>query len=125
VTEQPSRRIRVVSPRTRAVRASGPRAVRRDIGEQTVVGEVFMASLIRSQLRLAVGVLLICAVLVGGLPLLFVLEPGLAEVALLGFPLPWVLLGVAVHPALVVGAWLYVRQAERNETDFADLVERS
>jgi hypothetical protein len=30
-----------------------------------------------------------------------------------------------VHPVLIGGAWFYVRQAERNEHDFADLVERS
>ena len=41
----------------------------------------------------------------------------------LGLPLPWLLLGVLVYPALVVGAWLYIRQAERNEAEFSDLVQ--
>lgn len=125
MSEQPPRRVRVVSPRTRAVRTSGRRAVSRDIGEQTIVGEVYMASLVRIQLRLAIGVLLIFVVLLGGLPLLFLAEPGMSDVHVLGVPLPWLLLGVVVHPALVVAALLYVRQAERNEADFADLVERS
>ena len=125
MTDQPGRRVRVVSPRTRAVRTPGRRAVTRDIGEQTVVGEVFMASLVRIQLRLALGMLLLMAVLIGGLPLLFLAEPALADYAVFGLPLPWVLLGFVVHPVLVGGAFFYIRQAERNEHDFADLVERS
>lgn len=127
MTEQqhPPRRVRVVSPRTRAVRTAGRRAVSRDIGEQTNLGEVYMASLVRIQLRLAIGILLIFTVLLGGLPLLFLAEPAAAEYAVFGVPLPWLLLGVLVHPALLVGALVYVRQAERNEIDFAELVERS
>ncbi len=31
----------------------------------------------------------------------------------------------SIYPAFVIGAWLYVRQAERNERHFADLVDRS
>ena len=118
----PPRRVRVVSPRTSA-RAAAPRPVRREIDEQTIVGEVYMRSLVRLQLRLAIGVCLIFAVLLGGLPILFTLEPGLSETHLLGVPLPWLLLGVVVYPVLVVTAWFYVRQAERNERDFAELVQ--
>ncbi|HEX6936914.1 MAG TPA: hypothetical protein VF227_10375 [Actinomycetes bacterium] len=125
MSDQSPRRVRIVSPRSRATRASARRPVGREIGEQTLLGEVYMASLVRIQLRLAIGVLLIFAVLVGGLPLLLVLEPGLADVHVLGLPLPWLLLGVVVHPVIVVGALFYVRQSERNEHDFADLVERS
>lgn len=125
MSEQTPRRVRIVSPRSRATRASARRPVGREIGEQTLLGEVYMASLVRIQLRLAIGVLLIFAVLVGGLPLLLVLEPGLTDVHVLGLPLPWLLLGVVVHPVIVVGALFYVRQSERNEHDFADLVERS
>lgn len=125
MTEPPPRRVRIVSPRSRAARATAPRPVSREIGEQTIVGEVYMASLVRTQLRLAIGVLLIFAVLLGGLPLLFVLAPELRTVEVLGLPLPWLLLGVLVYPVLVAGAVFYVRQAEANERDFADLVERS
>ena len=118
----PPRRVRVVSPRT-AARAAAHRPVRREIDEQTIVGEVYMRSLVRLQLRLAVGICLVFAVLLGGLPILFTLEPGLAESHWLGVPLPWLLLGVAVYPVLVVTAWFYVRQAERNERDFSELVQ--
>jgi hypothetical protein len=124
VTESPPpRRVRIVSPRTRATRAAAARPVRREIDEQTVLGDVYMRSLVRLQLRLAIGVCLIMAVLLGGLPLMLVLEPGLSDVEVRGIPLPWLLLGVVVYPVMVGAAWLYVRQAERNERDFADLVQ--
>ena len=125
MTEPAPRRVRVVSPRSRATRATTRRAVSHDIDEQTQIGEVYMSSLLRTQLRLAIGVCLLFAVLLGGLPLMLAVEPGLGDVHLAGVPLPWLLLGVLVHPAFITAAWLYVRQAERNERDFADLVERS
>ena len=111
-----------MSPRT-AARAAAHRPVRREIDEQTIVGEVYMRSLVRLQLRLAVGICLIFAVLLGGLPILFTLEPGMSRTQWLGVPLPWLLLGVVVYPVLVVTAWFYVRQAERNERDFSELVQ--
>lgn len=107
----------------RATRASGPRPVHREIDEQTIVGEVYMRSLVRIQLRLAIGVCLIFTVLLGGLPLVLVLQPQLASVHVLGLPLPWLLLGVLVYPVLVIAAWFYIRQAERNERDFSELVQ--
>jgi hypothetical protein len=121
--DQPPRRVRIVSPRTRAARASAARPLRREIHEQTIVGEVYMRSLVRLQLRLAVGICLIFAVLLGGLPLILTLEPELSDVHVLGLPLPWLLLGVVVYPVLVAAAWFYVRQAERNERDFSELVQ--
>jgi hypothetical protein len=61
----------------------------------------------------------------GMLPLLFAVFPGVAAVRLLGIRLPWLLLGVAAYPLFVAVGWLYTRGAERNERDFAELVERS
>jgi hypothetical protein len=124
VIEPAPRRVRVVSPRRGVARPTRP-PLRHEIGEQTVVGEVYMASLVRTQLRLAIGVLLIFTVLLGGLPLLFVLEPGISDVRLAGLPLPWLLLGVVVYPVLIAGGYFYVRRAERNEIDFSEIVERS
>ena len=45
--------------------------------------------------------------------------------ALLEVQLPWLLLGVMAYPLVFAVAWTYVRAAERNEQDFADLVNRS
>ena len=119
----PQRRVRVTSPRTGATRRRRVTGTS-EIDAQTGLGEVFMSSLLRSQLRLAVLVLATLAVLLGGLPLVFVTFPGLLRVQVLGMPLPWVLLAFAVYPFLLALAWVYVRAAERNERDFTDVVER-
>jgi hypothetical protein len=82
-----------------------------------------MGSLLREQLRLAVGTLGTLAVTVGLLPLLFHLAPALGTLHVLGLPLGWLLLGVLVYPLLVLLGWVYVRRAERNERHFADLMD--
>ena len=119
----PSRRVRVTSPRTGATRQRRVTGAS-EIDAQTDLGEVYMSSLLRSQLRLALLVLSALGVLVAGLPLLFTLVPGLTDVHVLGMPLPWVLLAFVVYPFLLLLGWLYVRAAERNERDFAEVVER-
>ena len=118
------RRVVVTSPRMRASLRQHQYAAH-EIGEQTPLGQVYMGSLIRAQLRLAVLVLGVVGALLLGLPLLFATVPELGTVRPLGLPLPWLLLGIVVHPALIAAAWFFVRQAERNERDFAELVERS
>jgi len=120
------RRVAVRSPRAGGGARPAPRGeVTRDIDEQTRLGEVYVASLVRAQLRLALTVCSVFGCLLGGLPLLFALQPALRAVRVFGVAFPWLVLGVAVYPAIVAGAWFYVRQAEHNERDFADLVERS
>lgn len=124
MSQAPPRRVLVTSPRTRAARRPR-RPVTREIDEQTMLGEAYMRSLIRAQLRLA---LLVCALIgtaVGGLPLVFVLAPQVRELRLLGVPLAWVVLAGLMYPAFVLCGWWYVRRAERNERDFADLVDRA
>ncbi|MBM7517244.1 hypothetical protein [Nocardioides nitrophenolicus] len=116
---------------TERVRVTGPprhtpagRAASRlgDVHEQTALGDVYLRSLLRAQLGLAAGLLALLAVTLGVLPLAFHLAPALADVRPLGIPLPWLVLGVLVHPFLLLLAWRYVRSAERNEQVFADLV---
>src|SRR3954447_24659908 len=118
------RRVRVTSPRMAASRRVPARPAVREIDEQTGLGEVYMRSLLRSQLRLAVSVLAATAVLLGGLPLLFAVAPSVARAHVLGAPLPWLLLAVLVYPMLWLAARFYVRQAERNEAEFVDVLER-
>ncbi|MEU4538062.1 hypothetical protein AB0G15_24730 [Streptosporangium sp. NPDC023825] len=121
--ERPRREV-VTSPRTMAPRH--PRyPVTREIDEQTRLGEVYMRSLVRTQFRLALFVCTVLGCVVAGLPLMFLLVPELRAVHLLGIPLPWAVLGGLIYPAFVIGAWLYVRQAERNERHFAELVDRA
>ena len=122
MTERTPERVRVTGPsRRRTGRRPLPRS--HQIDAETRLGEIYLGSLLREQLRLAALSLLVLAVAVGSLPLVFWLVPGLAEVRLWGVPLPWVLLGFAVYPFLVLVGWRYVRAAERNEDDFVDLVE--
>jgi len=116
-------RVRVTHPRTVGARPR-PRTARSEIDAQTELGEIYMTSLLRTQLRLALVVLLAVAVLLGGLPLLFEVAPGLKDASVGGMPLPWVLLALAVYPFLLLLGWLYVRRAERNEGAFTDVVGR-
>ena len=117
------RRVRVRSPRSGATRRHHV-AVRHEIDAQTGLGEVYLRSLMATQIRLALLVLGVVGVLIGGLPTLFFLVPGLRDVHALGIPLPWLLLGALVYPTLVVLGRFFVRQAERIEREFSELVER-
>jgi hypothetical protein len=98
--------------------------VAREIDAQTGVGDAFMKSLIRSQLRLALLLLGVLALFVGALPLLFAYAPAVRETEVAGVPLPWVVLGALVYPVLWALGWFYVHQAERIEEDFSESVER-
>jgi hypothetical protein len=118
-----TQRVTVTGPRRRRTRAR-PRTVGTDIDQQTRLGEVYMRSLLRAQLRLGVASAGIVLGLLAVLPLLFHLAPRVSEIVVLGIPLPWVVLGVAVYPAMVGAAWFYVRNAERVEREFTDLVNR-
>ncbi|HSF26240.1 MAG TPA: hypothetical protein VLC50_01855 [Actinomycetes bacterium] len=118
------RRVRVTSPRTRQARPPTWVAATREIDEQSSIGQVYMRSLIRSQLRLSLAVCVVFGVVLGGLPLLLELVPSLRRVHMLGLPLPWVVLGAVVYPVIIFGGWLYVRAAERTERDFIELVQQ-
>jgi hypothetical protein len=122
---EPPRRVVVTSPRTAAVRRPPGRAALRALDEQDLVGELLVRSLVRAQLLLALRMLTVLAVLLGGLPLLFAVVPTTRDLVVLGLPLPWLVLGVLVYPALVVGGAVHLRLAERHERDFVELVERS
>ncbi len=122
---EPPRRVAVTSPRTAAVRRPPGRAALQALDEQDRVGELLVRSLVRAQLALALRLLTLLAVLLGGLPLLFSVVPATRDVVVLGLPLPWLVLGVLVYPALVLGGAVHLRLAERHERDFVELVERS
>jgi uncharacterized membrane protein (DUF485 family) len=97
----------------------------RDIDEQTELGAVYVRSLMRAQLRLALVTSLIVLTVVGGLPLLFALVPKLSGLRILGVPVPWLVLALCIPPVWIVTAAWHVRQAERTERDFTEIVERS
>jgi len=97
---------------------------RAELTEQSGVGEALVRGLVRAQFALALRLAAVVAVGLGGLPLLFAAAPAVAAVRPFGVALPWLVLGVAAFPFLFGVGWVYLHLAERNERDFADLVER-
>lgn len=120
MADPPPPRVRVTGPRTRPTRRMTPAS---HIDARTGAGEIYMRSLIRSQLRLALTTTATLGLLVGSLPLALHSWPWLSTTRVAGIPLPWLLLGGGVYPVLIVLALLYVRGAERNESAFRALVE--
>jgi hypothetical protein len=115
--------VRVTSPRTAASAARArPVALTTQIDQRTSLGSVYLASLLRAQLRLAAGVLGTVLLAVCSLPLLFAWFPELSRVIVLGVPLPWVVLAFAAYPGFVLAGWFFVRRAEANEAAFTALV---
>ena len=95
-----------------------------EIDEGTEVGELYVTALLRAQLRPGLLVLGVVTTVLGALPVLFLLAPGLSEIRLGPVPLPWLLLGVAVYPLLAGAGWWHVRAAERVERDAARVLGR-
>jgi hypothetical protein len=116
-------RVRVTSPRMAATARGPVRTVGREIDEQTGVGEVYLRSLLRAQLRLGLSVIAVIALALGTLPLVFAVIPRLGMVRVFTVPLPWLLVGVSVYPLLFGVAWWHVLATERAERDFAAIVE--
>lgn len=144
---KPPARVRVTAPRaggageasarpagaaTRATQATGATAhgtpgpaEPASPAEATDVHDVYVRSLIRSQLRLA----LVCAAGFVAATVLFVLAivwaPALDETFLAGVPVSWLLLAGGVYPLALTIAALYVRAAARNEARYRSLAEES
>ena len=112
-------RVRVTAPRSVARPAES-----REAAEESAVGQVFVRSLIRSQLRLALVVAGGFLLILGAFPLLAAI-PGLAESRIAGIPFDWLLLGAGIYPVTGISAWLYIRSASRNEARYRDLAEDS
>ena len=111
-------RVRVTAPRS----AAKPAVESREAAEESAVGQVFVRSLIRSQLRLALVVAGGFLLVLGAFPLLAAI-PGLAGSRIAGIPLDWLLLGAGIYPVTGISAWLYIRSAARNEARYRDLAE--
>jgi hypothetical protein len=112
-------RVRVTAPRS----ASLPARDSREAAQDSEVGQVFVRSLIRSQLRLALVVAAGFLLILGAFPLLLTVLPGLSEARIAGIPFDWLLLGVGIYPLIGLSAWLYVRTAARNEARYRDLAK--
>ena len=118
----PPRRVRVTAPIAQARRAPG-RPVVGEVAELSEVGQVYVRSLIRSQLLLAVVVAVGFLLILLAFPLLIAYVPGLDQAEFLGVPFSWLALGVGVYPIILLSAWLHVRAAARNEARYLALVD--
>lgn len=119
----PPERVRVTRTR-RNVESDYPRTVREEIVGESRLGATYVSSLMRAQLHLTLGVLAAGLMTLCALPLVFALVPPLRSLSVLGVPVAWPLLGVAVYPAVVLVARWYTRSGERLEAEFEDLVSR-
>lgn len=94
-----------------------------EVQEQTEVGDVLIRGLMRAQLGLALRLAGLTLLVLCAIPLLMAIFPELGAVTVFGIRLPWLVLGFGVYPMLLAVCWLYNRLADRNEQEFADLVD--
>lgn len=120
----PPPRVRVTAPRAGAAGASVRPMPQQGAGAPTSdIAGVYVRSLIRSQLRLAlvfaVGFIVATALFAFAIALV----PGLDGAFVFGVPASWLLLGVGVYPLTITVGGLYVRAASRNEARYRSLTE--
>ncbi len=120
--DQPRHRVRITSPMAGAP-AHQRRSAREEIDESTAMGEVYVRSLVRAQLRAALVVIGAVTLTIGALPLLFWHAAPLREATVGPVPLVWLVLGVGVYPWVWWLGHSFVQRVERNEARFAALVD--
>ena len=118
----PGKRVRVVLSQRKGTATRPVRTVV-DVQELTQVGELLSASLIRSQLALALRIGGVVTIALGSLPAIFVIFPVLGRVELFGVRLPWLLLGLLSYPFMLALGYLHAKSAERLEQVFADHIQ--
>lgn len=95
-----------------------------ELEEQTSWAEEVVSEFIRSQIRSATLLACLAVGVLGVLPALFFLIPGLSQVMVAGMALPWLLLGILPFPLLFgIGYWYNVL-AEEHEKAFVGMVEK-
>ena len=113
--QQPVRpRERVTAPEATTSRAEAR-------GGPIDIGTVYVRSLVRSQLRLAIACAAGFAVLLVSFGASFLLVPDLGSLLVLGVPVSWLMLGFGAYPLVIGIAVIYVRAARRNEAGYLAL----
>jgi hypothetical protein len=111
------------------VRVTAPRSgARVPVSSGSGTGDpsaVYVRSLIRSQLRIALLAAAVFAVLLGAAMIVPALVPEVRELAVAGIPLVWIVLGAGIYPIVLLVAWLFTRAADRNERRYRSLAEDS
>jgi hypothetical protein len=96
---------------------------RRDLAEATPLGSLYARRLRRAQLRLSLLALVAFTGLVGALPLILYLVPGLDRTDVLGVPVSAALVLVPPFVAFVALAVLYERRANGLDAAFREAVD--
>ncbi|MDQ0576955.1 hypothetical protein [Agromyces albus] len=127
-TDAAPARVRVTAPRpgTGTAAASARPVAARGLGAPAPTSDiagVYVRSLIRSQLRLAIVVAIGFVAATALFVLAIALVPALDSTFVIGVPLSWLLLGVGVYPLAITVGGLYVRAATRNEARYRSLTE--
>lgn len=86
-------------------------------------GEVLLAALRRSQLRLAVVIATIFLTTLSIIPMLYWGVDWLRTLHVGHVPVIWLTLGVGVFPIIISLGWIHIQVAEWYEQQFIDLVE--
>jgi uncharacterized membrane protein (DUF485 family) len=119
----PPPRVRVTAPRPSDSGPSARPQQQHGRGPTSDIAGVYVRSLIRSQLRIAVVFAVGFAVATTIFVLAIALVPALDSSFVFGVPASWVLLGFGVYPLALTVAGLYVRAASRNEARYRSLTE--
>lgn len=116
-----TQRVRVTATR-RGASTARRLPVASALAEQTSVGELYLQGLLRAQLRLTAAVTGAVGAMLLGIPLVFALVPATRQLHVGPLPLPWLVLGVLIYPAIVGMAAFYTRRTEQTERRFAAFV---
>jgi hypothetical protein len=85
--------------------------------------DVYVQSLIRAQLRVAIVSAASFAILLAATTAALALVPEVRTATVGGIPIVWIVLGAAVYPVVLLIAVLFVRAADRNEARYRSLAE--
>jgi hypothetical protein len=102
--------------------SAGRRTPRDELAEETAHGQLYLTQLRRAQLELSLLGLVAFGGLVGSLPLLFVLIPGLERIYILGIPLAAMLVVAPLFPMFAVIGAIYKRRADALDESFRDVI---
>jgi len=102
--------------------AAARRTPRDELADETAHGELYLTQLRRAQLELALLGLIAFGGVVGSLPLLFLLLPGLERVYLFGIPVAALLVVAPLLAIFVAIGAIYRRRADALDASFRDLI---
>jgi hypothetical protein len=119
----PPPRRRITGPPRRA-QVAGTRRPADAAGASRDIGAIYLRSLIRAQLRLAVVCCVGFVLSLAGAAMIIATVPALHESYVFGVPWSWALQAYGMYPLILAFAVIYARGAGRNEQRYRSLEER-